>query len=297
MPFTRRYRRRGTAAQKNKRFIKRRTGARAQSSQLLSLQRQVTRLHNANKMTKQRAQYAVPLDAGAGTDAELVDGLFNCFPMTDFTGTDSNIGPWAPLFQARPAIGTGNEQAPNKCKLLKYDVQLLFSPKNSMTSLTPRIMRVWWVTLRKETAAQTLEDTANMTTAGIRAIAGDGKYIYKTESNGGLETMIKLNPAVFNIRRYREFKLANILNETPNPDPDDDQDTTAISSTIRTLRFRVAANNFIKVAHGGWLSMNGHEVENTDRHYLLTHVGGWGDDSDNGIHLCSNVVATVEQTN
>lgn len=297
MPGFRTYRRRGTAAQRNKRHIKRRTGAKAQSAQLLSLQKQVTRLSNANKMTKQRAQYAVPLDTGTGTDAELANGLFNVFPMTDFTGTDSNIGAWAPLFQARPAIGTGNEQAPNKCKLLKYDCQLLFSPKNSLTALTPRIVRVWWVTLRKETAAQTLEDTANMTTAGMRQIAGDGTYVYKTESNGGLETMIKLNPAVFNIRRYREFKISNIINETPAPDPDDDQEVTNLHDAMKTCRFFVKANNFIKAAHGGWLSMNGHEVENTDRHYLITHVGGWGDDADNGIHLCSNVVATVEQTN
>jgi hypothetical protein len=296
MPYTRRYRRR-SAAQKNKRFIKRRTGARAQSSQLLSLQKQVTRLSNANKMTKQRAQYAVPLDANGGTDAELSDGLFNVFSMTDFTGSDTGTSAWAPLFQARPAIGTGNEQAPNKCKILKYDCQLLFSPKNSLTAQTPRIVRVFWVTLRKETAAQTLEDTANMTTAGLRAIAGNGQYVYKTESNGGLETMIKLNPAAFNIRRYREFKIANIINETPAPDPDDDQDVSVLSDAMKTMRFRVSANNVIKAAHGGWLSMNGHEVENTDRHYLITHVGGWGDDSDNGIHLCSNVVATVEQTN
>jgi hypothetical protein len=248
-------------------------------------------------MTKQRAQYAVPLDANGGTDAELSDGLFNVFSMTDFTGSDTGTSAWAPLFQARPAIGTGNEQAPNKCKILKYDCQLLFSPKNSLTAQTPRIVRVFWVTLRKETAAQTLEDTANMTTAGLRAIAGNGQYVYKTESNGGLETMIKLNPAAFNIRRYREFKIANIINETPAPDPDDDQDVSVLSDAMKTMRFRVSANNVIKAAHGGWLSMNGHEVENTDRHYLITHVGGWGDDSDNGIHLCSNVVATVEQTN
>ena len=297
MPFTRRYRRRGTAAQKNKRFIKRRTGARAQSSQLLSLQKQVTRLSNANRMVTQRAQYAVPLDAGGGTDAELSNGLFNVFPMTDFTGTDSGTSAWEPLFQARPPIGTGNEQAPNRATLLKYDCQLLFSPKNSMTALTPRIVRVWWVTLRKETSAQTLEDTTNMTSAGVRAIAGNGQYIYKTESNGGLETMIKLNPAVFNIRRYREFKIANIINETEQPDDDDDQPVSNLSDAMRTIRFRVTANNKIKAAHGGWLSINGHEVENTDRHYLITHVGGWAGDSDNGIHLCSNVVATMLQTN
>ena len=91
MPSNHRFRARRSSAQKNKKFIKRAHGSRAQSKQLLSLQRQVTTLAKKQEITMQRAQYAVPLDDNGGTDAELFNGLFNCFPMTDPTGTDSSI--------------------------------------------------------------------------------------------------------------------------------------------------------------------------------------------------------------
>ena len=97
MPYyNRRYRRR-SSAQKNKRYIKNAKGAGAQAKQLLSLQRQVTTLTNKQKMTTQRAQYAVPLDTGDSHEFELDNGLFNVFAMTDFTGTDSGISAWSPL--------------------------------------------------------------------------------------------------------------------------------------------------------------------------------------------------------
>ncbi len=279
------------AARRNKRHIRRRRGAAAQQTQIMSLQRQLTRLDTKVRKRAQFAQYAGTL-SNDDYNIELPNGDFSIHPL---------ISPkdWNPMFQAPPDTGAtpilGLE--PNKCQLVNMDLQLLFSPKNSETPFTPRILKVWVLKLRPETAQYTLDATTDMTN-----LPGDvsGGLVHVTDSNGGLPTLIKLNPAAFKIMRYRSFLMGNILNETDVEPAQDNQVSANLSDPIKRCRFRIKVRNNLKPPVGSWRAMEAKDIMPLDRYYLITHVGGWGGpdvDGDNAVHMDTNLTTTVRFTN
>ena len=140
-------------SKKNTKFIKNSKTAGSQQKQILSVQRQVVALKNKVKDRAQYAQYFLELVDGVGVQfaqINLPNGEFYVNPLmrpSDFASK--------PIFQA-----TATSDEPNKCIVKSFDIQLVFSPKNSLTALTPRIIRVWTVSLRKETAQEVLQGTA-----------------------------------------------------------------------------------------------------------------------------------------
>jgi len=227
---------------------------------------------------------------------ELPNGQFHVSAMVNPTQ-------YAPIFQTQPDLGQEDILASNKVTLRNFDVQLLFSPKNSLLALTPRIVRVYWLQLKSETAMATLGDTANMTQAGLNSNATGttaGQLTHITTSNGGLSTMVKFNPSAFRIRYYKEFTLANIVQETAAEDADDDVSITNTGNALRRIRFRVRAGNKLKPPRGTWRQMALADIMPKDQHYLVVHVGGWGGpgiDGDNAIHMNTNITVNTRQTN
>lgn len=280
-------RKRHSSAARNKASILRRRSAPAQQRQLMSLQKQVVSLKKKSNQRVQYAQYFLQLAGGSGPDNAQIDlpnGDFYVNPLmrpSDFASQ--------PVFQA-----TSTSDEPNKCIVKSFDIQAVFSPKNSLTALTPRIIRVWTVSLRKETAQETLQGTAQMTSTGLNA-APNGKYYKNTFVDGGLATMVKLNPAAFKIHTYREFTLANIMQETAVPDED-----TAVSNTfnqLKRMRIWLKCGNHLKPPQGKWAQIAEGEVMPLDRKYLIVHVGGWANDEDNQVRMDTNIVTTVTTTN
>lgn len=199
-----------------------------------------------------------------------------------------------PVFQAR---NTGSDE-PNKCIVKTFDIQAVFSPKNSLTALTPRIVRVWTVSLRKETAQEVLQGTQQMTSAGLNA-APNGKYYKNTFVDGGLATMCKLNPAAFRIHTYREFTVANIMQETESalPEVNPDIAVTNTFNALKRMRIFLKCGNHLKPPQGSWSGIAEGEVMPLDRKYLIVHVGGWANDSDNEVRMDTNIVVTTTTTN
>lgn len=277
-----------SAAARNKSSILRRRSAPAQQRQLMSLQKQVVSLKKKSNQRVQYAQFFLPLVGGTGPDnaqINLTDGDFYVLPLMNPAVFSSQ-----PVFQARNTT----VDDPNKCIVKNFDIQAVFSPKNSLTALTPRIIRVWTVSLRKETAQETLQGTTQMSSAGFNA-APNGKYYKNTFVDGGLATMVKLNPASFKIHTYREFTLANIMQETAVPDED-----TAVTNTYNSLkRMRVwlKCGNHLKPPQGSWSGINEGEVMPLDRKYFIVHVGGWANDGDNEVRMDTNIVATITTSN
>lgn len=296
MPFPNKRRRgrgrgRGDAATRNRRNIQRSSGAKSQQMQLMSLQRQVSAVRQKTKDVTQWAQYAVPLKDDT-YDVELPNGAFDIHPLVVPVA-------WDPLFQAPPDTGQapilGLE--PNKCRLRNMDIQLLFSPKNSELPVTPRIVRIYVLKLKPETAQFVMDKTDNMT--DLAKPSASGQLVHVTTSNGGLATMVKFNPACFNVLAYREFLMGNILNETAQVDPDEDQASANLSDPIKRARIKLQVNNVIKAGAGAWRAMAEEQIEPIDQYYLIAHVGGWGGpgvDEDNAIHMNSNIVAGVRQS-
>lgn len=295
--YTRRTRRRPKRSTSNMRSIRSRKSASSQQRQLASLQRQVRR--NANKLreTTQHVQYTIPLAGTAETTSALTDGNFDCFPLM-------RPNQWGAIFQTNALTGAGNAlTAPNKVRLTRLDLQMLFSPADSLATLTPRVVRVWVVKLKPETASQVLEATVGMSSTGINAHVTNhpGDLFYTTTAHGALETMVKLNPAAFHICAYREFTLANVIEETILT-PGGDVDNTPVTNTenaLKRVRIHMKMNNVLKVAMGSWREMEQPDVMPSDKYYLLTHVGGFGGGelNANAVRLDTNIVIQGRSSN
>lgn len=276
-------------SKKNTKFIKNSKTAGSQQKQILSVQRQVVALKNKVKDRAQYAQYFLELVDGVGVQfaqINLPNGEFYVNPLmrpSDFASK--------PIFQA-----TATSDEPNKCIVKSFDIQLVFSPKNSLTALTPRIIRVWTVSLRKETAQEVLQGTAQMTSAGLNA-APNGKYYQNTFVDGGLATMVKFNPAAFKVHHYREFTMANIMQETADPGAEDDVAVTNTFNALRRVRIKLKCGNHLKPPQGKWSQISEGEVMPLDRKYLIVHVGGWDNDQDNEIRMDTNICVLTRVTN
>lgn len=148
MPYRRkRFHRRRSTASKNLRFIKNKKGARSQQLQMTSLQRQLTATKNKLRDRAQYSQWELPLEPSSlGTSIDLTNGEFYVVGLTRpaaMTGLFQSVtggGTIPPI----PAI------ASNIATYKSWDIQMLFSPKNSLTALTPRIIRVYVLSLKKK---------------------------------------------------------------------------------------------------------------------------------------------------
>lgn len=277
---------------KNARFIKKSRGAASQQKQLLSLQRQLTHTKSKLKDRAQWTQWSIPLEpASLGNSTDLVNGEFL---VTGLTRPAAMTG----IFQStltngqQPPVGLH----PNIAFYKSWDIQLLFSPKNSLTALTPRIVRVYVLSLKPETAQDVLAGTGGMNTTGLNN-ATAGVYTHIVNSDGGLPTLVKFNPAAFKIHAYREFTLANIMQETAQTVEDDDVAVTNTFNALKRVRIKLRSNTKIKPPQGTWREMTEPEIMPLDRKYLVVHVGGWDGDQDNQVHMDMNVVCNMRETN
>lgn len=289
--FRSRTSKRRPTASKNTRYIKNRRGSYHQQKQLLSLQRQVKFQHTKLRDRAQYAQFNVPLDeADGGTTGHQKTLPNGSFYVSDLVKPSA----FTPIFQSTSTI-----TLTNKFQFSSYDIQLLFSPKNSETALTPRVVRVWVLGLRPETGSKTLNDTAQMSSAGLNA-APANEYTYSTQSDGGLNTLVKFNPAAFKIHAYREFLMGNILNETSQEPVTENQLSANVSDPIKRARIMFRMRNKLKPASESWRVMTTAQIMPNDRRYLCVHVGGWGGpdvDGDNEIVMNTNIICNGRLTN
>ena len=258
----------------------------------MSLQRQLDRTKSKLKDRAQWTQWSLPLEPSSiGSQKELVNGEFYVVGLMRPAAMSG-------IFQSTI---TGGQQpptgiAPNIAHYKSCDIQMLFSPKNSLTALTPRIVRVYVLSLKKETAQDTLQGTGGMNTNGLNQ-ATAGVYTHITNSDGGLPTLVKFNPAAFRIHAYREFTLANIMQETAQTIEDDDVAVTNTFNALKRARIRFRTNTKIKPPQGTWREMQEPEIMPLDRKYLVVHVGGWAGDQDNAVVMDTNITWNMRETN
>lgn len=273
-------------SRKNTKYIKKAKSSTAQQKQLLSVQRQVVSLKSKVRERAQYAQYKCPIENGVGPQNMQIDLPAGQFYVNNLVRPNT----WGAIFQT-----TASAQASNKCIIRGWDIQMVFSPKNSLVALTPKIVRCYVVSLRDETAQDTLNGTQNMSAAGLNG-AANGLYYENTFVDGGYATMIKLNPASFKIHAYREFTVANIMQETATG-PDDDVSVTNTFNALKRVRIYIKSGMKLKPATGIFKNMQAGEVMPKDRRYLIVHVGGWGSDSDNTVRMDTNIIVNTRVTN
>lgn len=259
--------------------IKKNTGAKSQSRQILRLDRQVRQLRRDVTM---HAQWTMPLEGQAGNSIDLTDGEFY---------VSSLVRPFAyqPLFQSTILSGIPVGAAfitSQKVRINSMNFSMVFSPTVSVLPLTPRMINFYVLKLVNETASDVLQKTNGMSTAGLNtAAAANSNIVLRDNVAGGLATMIRWNPAAFKVCYQRTFKIANIVNETIVPDED-----VAITNTgdaLKRFHFNIKMGNILKPATGTWKEMNEPDVFPNDRYYIVTHVGGFegGLSNENGVTM------------
>jgi len=280
------YKRKNT--RKSSKFIKNNKGAKSQAKQILTLSRQVS---NLKRRTSTHAQWTLPLEGETGNGTDLVDGAFYVSSMVRPFAYDG-------LFQTTilggEPIGAAYITA-QQCRLNSATFSVVFSPSVSVTPLTPRMINFYILKLKEETASDVLQKTGGMSTAGLNtAAAANSNIVLREDVGGGLSTMIRWNPAAFDIKYQKTLTLANIVQETAVPETN-----VAITNTrdaLRRFHFNIKMNTLLKPASGTWKEMNEPDVFPSDRYYMVVHVGGFaGDDSPiNGVRMdCLQVYNTT----
>lgn len=248
--------------------IKRRTGAKSQSKQILRLDKQVKQLR---RDTTTYAQWTMPLEGQQGNVVDLTDGDF-------FVSSLMRPFAWQPLFQSTIAGGIptapGVSFTSQKAKIHSMDFSFVFSPTDSLAPLAPRLINFYILKLKNETGSDVLQKTGGMGTAGLNTAAQlNADIVLRDDVAGGLSTLIRWNPAAFKICYQKTFKIANIVNETIVPDGD-----IAITNTYDALKrfhFKIRCGNVIKASSGTWKQMNESDIYPNDRYYIVVHVGGF----------------------
>ena len=261
----------GRRVRRNRRNIRRRRGARAQSRQILRLDRQVRALR---KDTTTHAQWTMALEGQSGSNSIVCpDGQFVVSSLM-------RPASWDPLFQTTVLGGApvGQDNGTftvQKARINSMSFSIVFSPEDSLLPLAPRMINFYILKLKNETASDVLEKTSGMSTAGLNtAAAANSNLVLRDDVQGGLSTFIRWNPAAFDVKYRKTLKLANILQETIVPDED-----TALTNTgdaLRRFHFNVKMGCKIQPATGTWKQMNELDIFPNDRYYMVVHVGGFG---------------------
>lgn len=257
--FAMRAGRRRYAARKIQRAYRRRRGG----GRLARLER---------KVANNRQWGTYELDAGNTT---LANGKWHIRPLC----VPAN---WTQQFQASAELDTKQN-----VQLYSCNIQLFHRPTDSLIPLTMKFVTLYIVKLKRETALQTLEDTAYMSTpAGNTTGFNDANVkgrIWETQPIGLTnECFPTLNRDCFTVIKKKQFKIQNIIQLTAATDataeafPD-----VAVSTppfTFKQTNMYMKCFNTIRSGRGDktWKELQEDELDTADRYYLLTHVGGSG---------------------
>lgn len=262
----------------------------AQSKQIRALAKETKHLKKMVKDNRKWAQY----ELNSGNTA-LVNGQWHVTTLINPTE-------WNPRFQANDAIAENT-----KVNLHSIDVQLYYRPTDSLVPLTAKMVTVYLLKLRRETALQTLEDSAQMTSVGWNDTTNPMNTKYWNTQNIGLsyEALPQLNNGAFKVLGKREFQVQNIIQNTAatsvTTEEAPDVAVTTPQGTFKRCHFHIKVNNLIKSGiQENWKQMGSGDIMPHDRYYIVTHVGGNGNEDTledgNGVSQGINALITLRST-
>lgn len=285
----RNYRKKGS---KTKSIAWKKPTAKNQKNQIYSLQKQVNRLKSKTKAMTQYTKFDMVIPVtdliAPVTRSQEDEDAFNVFHLT-------KPNEWTEIFSSGESSTLSK-----RCYVINCHIEGYFTPKNSTTPLTQKFVNVWLVSLKKEAAAQVLENTNDLTTTennnGLNSTK-QGEFYYTRNSNGPYSSMPMLNPKCFKIHAHRNFILGNIMQEEAG-----DDDVAVVDYNLVTQRVVISAKFNTKLEtqtgiHGtaeSWKGLTEENTEQTDRLYLITHCGGYSSDTDNGVNFAASCCFTVK---
>lgn len=254
------------------------TGAKAQAGQIVKLQKQVNYLDSRTKDLSKFAQYNVALsDVHSGGLTQPSYKSHAIIVPKD----------WTPIFQADNA---STDSSKFKAQSIRF--QLLVQLDNPEISPDPVIFSVFIVKLRKETAAQTITDTSNVTVLQLGI-----DYIQTTLGSIQGAGHIYLNPG-----RYKVVKaLHGMVGTRATPELVDGADTTNLKDNNWIRRFTIPYKNLIKSSSGssqtgysaGWKNLSANQVQHNDRMYMMFFPNNYADQT---VFMASNLLINGRTT-
>lgn len=292
-----RTRRRGRATRKNRqtanKIAAKKPTAQNQKKQIMNLQKQVSTLKKKTNQTFQYTKFDMAI-----TTQDLLPPITRSTEDTDAFNVFPLMQPnaWTEIFSTNETV-----IQQKMCYVTNLRIEAYFTPKNSTTPLTQKWVNVWLVSLHKEAAAQCLNQTNNLITTqnnnGLNA-QKQGEFYYTRNSNGPYSSMPLLNPKVFKIHQHRRFSLGNIMQEEAQLEDDvpvvDYHLVTKRILMNQKLNTKIATQTGIHGVAETWKDLNQFQIEQTDRLFIITHVGGYSSDTDNGVNIAPHVTFTVK---
>ncbi len=266
-----------------------------QKKQIYTLQKQVNTLKKKTSSAFQYTKFNYTISTidllPPITRAEEDNDAFNVFNLMQPNS-------WEEIFSTNETVVQQKQ-----CYVTNVRIEAYFTPKNSVTALTQKWVNVWLVSLHKEAASQCLNQTNNLITTqnnnGLNA-QKQGEFYYTRNSNGPYSSMPLLNPKVFKIHQHRRFSIGNIMQEEAQLVMDDDIPVhnyhlaTKRMLMNQRLNTKIATQTGIHGTAETWKDLNQFQIEQTDRLFLITHIGGYAEDTDNGVNLAPHVTFTVK---
>ena len=292
MPYRRRhYRRRGRRTKRVSRvWAASRRGARSQSKQIMTLQRQINYVKRRVKDNTKWTQFHYALNSNVGGATAPTYGVWNL------------INPilWEPCFQARSSSFQNYATASKfRGRSIGLEMMCQLGPiTEGSPSQDPVTATIFLCSLRKEVAKQFVHDTNN----GTDLVEG---VHYVKSSMGTLqgEGMVMLNKGIFHIRKVRRFMLGGNTNFYEDGPDDTHVFTTNLKDNNRRIYWRIPYRNLLKddgpdqrlvTSPSGWKTLTLDDVEPSDQLYVFMFSNAY---ADQAVAIHANIVITGQVAN
>ena len=275
----------------SKSTIASKTGAKAQSKQIMSLQRQVKTLNIKVSDADQYCQYIHQFNQDGGAPIDLTSGRMTAWPIV-------NPAQWEGIFQS-----DNRTDNTNKFRGRSLGIQTQFILGDTEVSSPPMPVYMFIVSLRQERGQQFLEDlgafsSAEQETGKLFPTSFVNKYYARCSVEEGVLTnmnsLVFLNKGVFKIHMMKRFIIGNQLNWAELAE--NNYPSTNIKDANKMFYHKQSWSNLITPPIGEWKDMTQPELATKDQLFLLIHYDKpTAVESD--LTVSSNVVFTGKVTN
>ena len=257
-------------------------GARAQSRQIIALQKQVTRVKRAVKYNTQWSQYAYKPGntVHSGSTLAPVPAVQRLVSPSAVAGQQTG---WTRIFNS-----TEGTEDNIRWKGRNMQLEYCYELSNPAVSGVPITITTFLVSLRKETANQVLQETNHM--QGTSLVEGE-HYVKNTMGSVQGSGMVFINRSLFKVHHISRCTIGHETNFTS------ETATTSIKDNRYRKYVRIPYKCLLKGDGSGskasWLSLDYETIQSTDQRFFITFANNYG---DQGLSISLNCVFTGKTT-
>lgn len=261
------------------------TSAKSQSSQIVKLQKQITRLDTKTKDLILSARFSIndnfQMTSGGIRAPDGTNGNNNGLYVRELF-IPSQL---SPIFNTTATFDSNTQVRLSNC-VVNGNIGII--PKGlGISNCPPRYIQIWIVSLKKETGKQVLADTNGMAESQFRQQPNGSAFtkspILTIPIVGGTISRngnYFLNPNLFNIRGYKTYTIGNRSNSEATTTVSNGSGYN-MSDLSRNFSIKLKMNNYIRTATGGstWKTLTPQELQTQDRLWMIVTCNGWNNNT------------------